>query len=159
MKILAVDPGTKESGWAVLEGQRVHESGVAPNANLLERIRITGGYVGAGIAEPMLLAVERFEARGMPIGDESVETLLWTGRFIQAWHKPDEVRLVKRTAVKLHLCGTNRAKDANVRQALIDALGAPGTKKAPGNTYGVASHAWAALGVALVASAQEVRVP
>jgi hypothetical protein len=88
----------------------------------------------------------------MPIGDDSVETLLWTGRFIQAWHDPEAVVRVKRSAVKLHLCGSNRAKDANVRQALIDKLGPPGTKKAPGPTRGVTSHAWAALGVAVTAA-------
>lgn len=157
MKILAIDPGTKESGWAILEGHYVHESGVAPNEHVLERIRTAGAYIAAELVQPMTLAVERFEARGMPIGDESVETLLWTGRFVQAWHKPAEVRLVKRSAVKLHLCGTTRAKDANVRQALIDALGVPGTKKKPGGTYGVRAHAWAALGVAITVLAQGAR--
>lgn len=157
MKILAIDPGTTQSGWAVLEGAHVVESGTSPNEHVLERIRVTGGYVQAGLVQPMTLAIERFEARGMPIGDESVQTLIWTGRFLQAWHKPEAVRLVKRSAVKLHLCGTARAKDPNVRQALIDQLGPPGTKKAPGNTYGVSSHAWAALGVAVVASAQPLQ--
>jgi hypothetical protein len=152
VKILAIDPGTTQSGWAILEGHHVHESGVSPNEHVLERIRMTGGYVQAGLVQPMTLAIERFEARGMPIGDDSVQTILWTGRFVQAWHSPDTVRMVKRSEVKLRLCGTTRAKDPNVRQALIDQLGPPGTKKAPGGTYGVASHAWAALGVALVAS-------
>lgn len=150
--ILAIDPGTQQSGWAVLDSGRVKESGVSPNASVLERIRVLGGYIKAGLHAPMTLAVERFEARGMAIGDESVETVMWTGRFIQAWHHPEAVVRVKRSAVKLHLCGTTRAKDANVRQALIDKLGPPGTKKAPGPTHGVASHAWAALAVAVTAS-------
>jgi hypothetical protein len=152
--ILAVDPGTTESGWVVLESGLVRDCGVSPNAHVLERIRTLGGYVMTGLHRPVTLAIERFEARGMAIGDESIVTVLWTGRFIQAWHQPDEVRLVKRSAVKLHLCGTNKAKDPNVRQALIDTLGPPGTKKAPGATYGVSSHAWAALGVAVTAAAQ-----
>lgn len=149
--ILAIDPGTKQSGWVMLDSGRVRESGVAPNEFLLKHVHIIGGYVQAGLHAPVTLAVERFEARGMPIGDESVETMIWTGRFIQAWHKPAEVVLVKRSTVKLSLCGTARAKDPNVRQALIDRIGAPGTKKAPGPTYGVASHAWAALAVAVTA--------
>jgi hypothetical protein len=151
--IFAIDPGTKQSGWVMFEGgMSVKSSGVSPNAELLARIQGIGGYAMARMIAPVRLAVERFEARGMPIGDESIETLLWTGRFIQAWHTPDEVILVKRSAVKLSLCGTARAKDPNVRQALIDAIGAPGTKKAPGPTYGVTSHAWAALAVAKVAA-------
>jgi len=56
-----------------------------------------------------------------------------------------------RKDIKLHLCGTNKAKDANVRQALIDCLGPPGTKKSPGPTYGIKSHLWAALALAVYA--------
>ena len=124
-----------------------------PNAALgLILAGVAAGYVAAGLLQPMTLAVERFEARGMPIGDDSVQTILWTGRFVQAWHEPENVRMVKRSEVKLRLCGTTRAKDPNVRQALIDQIGPPGTKKAPGPTHGVTSHAWAALAVALVAS-------
>jgi len=152
--ILAIDPGTSQSGWVLFDAGRVRASDVSPNDFVLERIRNIGGYIAAGLHEPVTLAVERFEARGMPIGDESVETILWTGRFVQAWHKPDHVVRIKRSAVKLALCGSARAKDANIRQALIDRIGAPGTKKHPGATYGVTSHAWAALAVAVVATQQ-----
>ncbi len=64
--------------------------------------------------------------------------------------------LLKRFDVKLHLCGNARAKDTNIRQALIDRFGgiegkskAVGTKKAPGPLYGCKSHMWAALAVAV----------
>lgn len=127
------------------------ESGVDANNSMLARILTLSGYVKEGLHEPVILAVERFEARGMSIGESSIETMIWTGRFIQAWHKPEEVKLVLRRDVKLELCGTSRAKDANIRAALIDAVGPPGTRRAPGPTYGVRSHAWAALAVAVVA--------
>ena len=153
-EILAIDPGTEQSGWVRLYGARVLESGVSPNEDLLARVCTLSGYVRAGLVSAML-AVERFEARGMPIGDDSIRTILWTGRFVQAW-RPQDAVMVKRSAIKVHLCGTAKAKDPNVRQALIDRLGAPGTKKAPGPTYGVTSHAWAALAVA-VAAADGVR--
>ena len=42
-----------------------------------------------------------------------------------------------------------RAKDGNVRQALIDLIGEQGTKKNKGPTYGISSHSWAALAVAV----------
>ena len=155
MRTLAIDPGTTQSGWVLFDSGRVTEAGVSLNADLLERIRVLGGYIAASLHEPVRMAVERFEARGMPIGDDSIETLLWTGRFIEAWHAPDEVVRVKRSTVKLELCGSSRAKDANVRQALIDKLGPPGTKRHPGPTHGVTSHAWQALAVAVVASAPE----
>src|SRR3546814_17637889 len=89
----------------------------------------------------------------MPMGEDSIETVIWTGRFVQAWRDPASVRMVKRREVKSHLCGSARAKDPNVRQALIDQVGAPGLKASPGPTYGVTSHAWAALAVAVTALA------
>lgn len=141
--ILALDPGTTQTGWVLFDGQRVRDSGTMPNAEVIEGLRITPAD---------LLAIERFEARGMPMAEDSIETVIWTGRFQQAWRNPSAVRLVKRSAVKLALCGTSRAKDPNVRQAVIDRIGPPGTKKAPGPTYGVTGHAWQALAVALVAA-------
>ncbi len=51
--------------------------------------------------------------------------------------------------VKIHLCNHPRAKDPNIRQALIDRFGAPGTKKNQGATYGLAGDMWSALGVAV----------
>lgn len=141
--ILALDPGTNQTGWAVLEGGIVMQSGVDENNHviaMLRRWRVAHGDV---------LAIEMIASYGMAVGKEVFETCVWIGRFMQAWSNPAEVKLVFRKDVKMHLCGTPRAKDGNIRQALIDKLGAPGTKKAPGGTYGVKSHAWAALAVAV----------
>ena len=80
------------------------------------------------------LAIEMV-AYGMPVGREVFDTCVWIGRYIQAWPRPDEVRLIYRKNVKLELCGSARAKDANVRQALLDRVGPRGTKKKPGATY------------------------
>jgi hypothetical protein len=65
------------------------------------------------------------------------------------------VELIFRKDIKLFLCGTMRAKDANIRQALIDKIGPQGTKKTPGPTYGIKSHTWAALAVAVFAAQQK----
>ena len=89
---------------------------------------------------------------GMPVGREVFETCVWIGRFQQAWHDPEAVRLVYRRDVKLHLCGSPKAKDGNIRAALIDKLGPVGLKSAPGPLYGVKSHAWAALAAAVTAA-------
>jgi hypothetical protein len=63
-----------------------------------------------------------------------------------------DVELIYRKDIKLFLCGTMRAKDANIRQALIDKIGPQGTKAQPGPTYGIKSHSWAALAVAVYAA-------
>lgn len=148
MIVFAIDPGTTQSGWALLEGAKVLDSGVSDNHDVLRWVR-------AG-QNADVLALEMVASYGMAVGREVFDTVRWIGRFQQAWHDPEAVRLVFRKDVKLHLCGNLRAKDANIRQALLDQLGPAGTKKAPGNTYGVKSHAWSALAVAVTASAQRI---
>lgn len=148
MRILAIDPGTTESGYCLFDGGRVFESGVLSNIDMLTRVQ---QWPAAH------LAIEMIASYGMPVGHEVFETVRWIGRFQQAWRDPEAVRFVYRQDVKLHLCKTPRAKDANVRQALIDLLGPQGTKKEPGPTYGIKSHAWAALGVAVTAGHQLIQ--
>lgn len=143
MSVLAIDPGTTQSGWVLLDGGRVAAAGVSPNSDVLSMI--------AGSTADML-CLEMIASYGMAVGREVFETCRWIGRFQQAWRDPEAVKLIYRQEVKLHLCKSPKAKDANIRQALIDAIGPQGTKKAPGPTYGVSSHAWAALGVAATAA-------
>ena len=149
LRILAIDPGTTESGWCVLEQGRVKLSGVSFNDTVIDEVF---GYFEPN--DETALAIEMIASYGMAVGREVFETCVWIGRFQQAWHAPEAVRRVYRKDVKLHLCGSPRAKDANIRQALIDLLGPQGSKKTPGPTYGVKSHAWAALGVAVTAAHQ-----
>lgn len=150
MRILAIDPGTTESGIVLYDnswiGAEIGFALVCPNDEVLHLIQ-SDRY-----AEQ--LAIEMVASFGMPVGEEVFQTVLWTGRFQQRWmdtHAGKPVRLVKRMEVKMHLCHSPKAKDGNVRQALVDKLGAPGSKSKPGPTYGVKSHCWSALAVAVVA--------
>lgn len=138
--VLAVDPGTMESGWVLIRDGRIAYAAVSSNERMLEIIASNAADV---------LAIEKIESYGMPVGAEIFETVFWSGRFAQVWRDPKAVRRVPRKTVKLHLCGSQRAKDANIKQALIDRIGPQGSKKAPGPTFGVKSHAWAALAVAV----------
>jgi len=146
MKILAIDPGPTESGWVLLAGDVVENCGVHDNHDLLR-------WVQAGQGADVL-AVEMIANMGMAVGASTFDTVRWVGRYQQAWRAPESVRFVFRHQVKQHLCNSQRAKDPNIRQALIDLLGPAGTKKKPGPTYGLKSHAWAALAVAVTAQAQ-----
>ena len=148
--ILAIDPGTLQSGYCIFAGGKVYASGVEANDDMLRRVQ-TSTADG--------LAVEMIASYGMPVGAEVFETCVWVGRFIQAWPDFNTARRVFRRDVKLHLCGSARAKDANIRQALLDKLGPVGTKAAPGPLYGVKSHAWAAVGVAVTAAADGWPLP
>ena len=154
---LAIDPGPAQSGWCLLLGDELLDSGVRPNADMLDFIKHRHFQI-----YPARVAIEMIASYGMPVGKEVFETCLWIGRFVQAWRDPDSVLLVYRKDVKMHLCGTVKAKDGNVRQAIIDLYPASGggatpqigTKAKPGPLYGVSSHAWPALGVALTVQAQ-----
>lgn len=139
--ILAIDPGTLQSGWCVMVDGKITESGVDKNHNVLAKI---AGWYDA-------LAIEMIASYGMAVGREVFETCLWIGRFTQAYRYPELTNLVYRKDVKLFLCGTSKAKDPHIRQALIDLIGPQGKKADPGPTYGVKSHAWAAVAVAATA--------
>jgi hypothetical protein len=151
VRVFAIDPGTTQSGWVILDGRSVVQSGVDDNHEL--RTWVKHGQ------RCDLLAIEMIASMGMSVGQTTFDTVRWIGRFQEAWHDPEAVRLVLRRDVKSFICGSQKANDGNVRQALIDLVGPPGIKRAPGPTYGVKSHAWQALGVAVTAiSLQPMKV-
>jgi len=143
--VLAVDPGTTESAYVVFSSGIIRLHGKLPNDELLRilpRLASTDGAPG--------IAIEMIASYGMAVGREVFETCLWVGRFIERL-QPAPVRLIYRNEVKSHLCHSMKAKDGNIRQALIDKLGPPGKKKTPGPTFGISGDVWAALAVAVTA--------
>lgn len=139
--VLAIDPGTHESGFCLFDG-RVISSGVMPNEDLLKVVHDDRSDI---------LAIEGFKARGNVIDNNCVQTIRWEGRFLQAWGSPDDVVLVPRQEVKKALGLPGSSNDTKVNARLRELVGDKGTKASPGPTYGVVSHAWAALGVAYAA--------
>ena len=144
MQVLAIDPGTHESGYCLYDG-KVISSGVMPNEDLLKIVADDRSDV---------LAIEKIVSYGSSVGQETFDTCVWIGRFLQAWGCPEDVMLIPRRKVKAEICGKGNWGDPDVRKALIARVGPQGSKKEPGPTYGVKSHAWSALGVAVTASAQ-----
>ena len=144
--LIYIDPGTTHSGWVLMRGPVLWNSGVCENGEILDMLR------GTPLAS---VAIEMIASYGMAVGKEVFETCVWIGRMVQV-AGPERVRLVYRQEVKMHLCNSPRAKDANIRAAIIDLYGgkaeAIGTVKRQGPLYGVKSHAWAALGVAITAA-------
>lgn len=150
--VYAIDPGTTQSAMVVycpFGSTPIVNHLTLPNTELLQlvsdRLRRAADT----------LVIEQIESMGMAVGAEVFETVFWSGRFAQAWagyHASMPWSRVTRRAVKLHLCGTSKAKDANIRQAILDRFGgssAIGLKKTPGPLYGVKGHEFAALAVAL----------
>lgn len=146
--ILAIDPGTSQSAWLRFDGSRPQGFGITANEVLVRALR-SGGLPG-------VVVIEKVESYGMAVGAEVFDTVLWAGRFAEAAHRVPVVMLPRR-AVKLALCGDSRAKDANIRQALLDRFGgsaAVGRKAAPGPLYGVSRDVWSALAIAVTSTIQ-----
>ena len=148
MKILAVDPGSEQSALVLWDGSQILDHRKEPNEDIISHIILL---------QYDILAIEEICSYGMPVGREVFQTCIWTGRYIQtAANHQRPYELIPRREVKLHLCNSVRAKDANVRQALIDKVGPQGKKACPGPTYGIKADEWAALGLALTAYHQEI---
>lgn len=147
MRILAIDPGPAESAFVTWNEGKLGYCDIKPNDFIRNSLAVSVGM------ESSVVAIEMIACYGMPVGKETFETCLWIGRFCE--RSPIEPRLVYRRDVKLHHCQSARAKDSNIRQALVDKYGPPGTKKAPGATYGLKSHLWAAFAIATFVSETE----
>ena len=141
MRLLAVDPGPEKSAVAVLENGKYLSGYLLPNEEVLR------GLMDTNIR---IIAIEMIASYGMPVGESVFNTCVWIGRFQQVFH-PLEVQLIIRKVVTLHICNSVRAKDSNIRTAMIDRYGEVGTKKNPGPLYGVKKDIWAALAVASTA--------
>ena len=142
--IIAIDPGPENSG--------VVEYNPTTRAIKAE-MRVNNWVNFFERKDVKLVAIEMVACYGMAVGASVFETCVWIGRFIERAKRADlPVMLIYRKDIKLEICGSLKAKDTNIRQALIDIFGEPGTKKNPGPTYGITSHLWAALALALVAS-------
>lgn len=143
--VAGLDPGTTESAVVEYDVKHrfIHRKVIMPNEQLLE-------WLGTLNPKTTVLAGEMIESYGMAVGAEVFQTCVWLGRFQERFSRcGGRTVLVKRGDVKLHLCHTRRAKDANITQALKNRFGEQGTKKNPGITYGISSHMWQALGVAV----------
>ena len=139
--ILSLDPGTTHTAFVQYDLHGIHDHGHLPNEEM-RQILIGREYTRC--------AIEMIASYGMAVGASTFETCVWIGRFIEVARV--DVELIYRKDIKLFLCGTMRAKDANIRQALLDRIGPQGTKAQPGPTYGIKSHSWAALAVAVYAA-------
>ena len=139
--IFAIDPGPHISGYVEYDcvSQKPIASGLMPNPKLRKLLKKN---------KCPAMVYEKLQGMGMMPSKETFTTCEEVGRMIECFK--GEVIPLTRHQVKLLICGTMRAKDSNIRAAIIDMYGdgkveAIGNKKDPGPLYGVKSHAWQAL--------------
>ena len=145
--IFAIDPGDSESGYAVIRMPdfKLLQFGKVKNSELLSLIPDIVSSVDG-------FAIEMVDNYGMAVGKHVFETCVWIGRFIQK-ARPFKHNYIYRREEKLCLCGSMKAKDTNIKQALInryakhDFKTGKGVKKNPDTFYGVAKDVWQAIAV------------
>lgn len=159
MNIIAIDPGPTISGWVHYlhkphgVGEVLESGGKTDNGTLLKIIKMWD-------RDDSILVVEQVMNYGMIVGQSVFDTCFWTGRYCEAfdglWQR------IPFVDVKMSLCHTTQAKEANVRQVVRDMFpqtgqnmkGEPteiGTTKHPGPLFKVKYHAWSALALAITA--------
>lgn len=156
-RVLAIDPGTYSSGVIIYEfepgapagGTILHIEKDIGNDDLLSYCEYGGDTETPAISEAAIEMVGYYGS-GMSVGNEVYHTVLWIGRFYAALERLGiPVNLYLRKSIAYELCGNRAAKPPNIHTACRDRLGGKGTVKNPGKTFGVSSHAWDALAVAL----------
>lgn len=146
MRILAIDPGNMETGYAILQ---------LPEFQLIEFGKTENNALLGRFKAPLnvdAVAIEMVASYGMAVGREVFETCVWIGRFTQAL-QGENINYIYRREEKLALCHDSKAKDSNIRQALIDRYAkhdlknGKGTKANPDVFYGVSKDVWQAIAV------------
>lgn len=154
MRVIAIDPGTTQSAVCIMDvdTRRPLDKQIIDNEGLLQYIRSIQD------SDDLIGVIERFQSYGMPVGKEVFDAAIWAGRFFETLRLVTgrEPEMVFRSEEKLHICHNSRARDSNIRRALIDRFAdhdfknGRGTKKAPDWFYGFKADMWAAYAVGLV---------
>lgn len=166
--VLGVDPGPVLAGWALYRlaaGRPLVEANVlahgVDDVGAWHRAACsilalpTHGSLAWAMEVAHVIAVERVQSYGIS-GASLLRTAEVGGALMHA--AGPRGRWIDRATVKrgLGVAGAKGSADAAVRQRLIELHGgsrevAIGRKASPGPLYGLKSHAWAALAVAVVA--------
>ena len=145
--ILAIDVGTTETGYCLMDKDTYKpiKFGKIGNEELLKIVKEE---------KYDELVYEEFQSYGMPIGVSTITSITWNGRYIQsALDRGEKVNFIYRKDEKMNLCHSMKAKDSNIRQALIDRFAKFDFKNGKGNKkqqdwfYGFSKDIWAAFAV------------
>lgn len=158
--ILAVDPGNEATGWALIDAEDLRPLRIGKQENEAAYLEVLGACSELMADEPggieVYIAVEMIASYGMPVGAEVFDTCVWIGELkerFRHWLTKADFRLIYRRDEKLAICGSPKANDATIKQALVDRFArgeknyGKGTKKAPGWFYGFRADIWAAYAV------------
>lgn len=145
---IGIDPGSTESAYVIWDGKEIIDKAKVHNHELLSLLK------NSNIIQEAV--IEQIASYGMAVGETVFDTVFWSGRLAQVLKERNILTSrLKRKEIVTHLCGTSRAKDSNVIQALIDRFAkdtpnkGKGSKKDPGFFYGFSKDIWQAFAVTI----------
>jgi len=145
--ILGCDPDPKGFAWVLIDSDlKVVDHGK-------DEFHAACNALFGSTDETIRVAIERVAGYGMSVGQEVFDTAWMSGRIYDAVGFLDpNPRMIFRRDVKVCICGDTKAKDKNIRQAIIDIYGGKQETRKGGKLHGITADRWAALAVALTAS-------
>jgi len=164
MRILAVDPGPVNSAWVIWDGSEIVDFDKCENESLMMRVSNCFLYLeegGGGLLKPCTMlcdgdemVIEQLACYGKPIGRSILDTAFYSGRLADRWEVATGriAHLLERRTVKMHLTGSAKTKDKDIRQALLNRfeLGLTPRQRPQGMLKGISHDVWSALAVAVV---------
>lgn len=120
--ILAVDPGNTHSAFVLLnDDMSIVEANKLENKEFVD---VYTDYLTPDLEysnNSMHIAIEMIACYGMAVGKSVFDTCVFIGELkaIAEW-RGFKVEFIYRKDEKMVLCNSMKAKDANIRQALID---------------------------------------
>ena len=156
--LLAIDPGDVQSAFCFVDTTTFKPLYFAKEQNEEAMKHIVEYIEGSKTAVSNVnnAALEMIASYGMAVGRSTFETCRQIGRFAERLELLGvHVDYIYRKDEKLCICGQMRAKDSNIRQALIDRFAkfdfknGKGTKTNPDWFFGFRADCWAAYAVAI----------
>lgn len=157
--LLAIDPGNEYSAFCFIDIETYKPLYFAKEKNEDAMAHIIEYIKGSetAVANVTNVAIEMVASYGMAVGASTFETCVQIGRFADRLEQLGlPVNFIYRKDEKMCICGQMRAKDSNIRQALIDRFAkfdfknGKGTKTNPDWFFGFKADCWAAYSVGIV---------
>lgn len=174
MIVIAVDPGSEQSGLVVWDGECILSKGIASNLQVVAYIANLGKWSVQCNADAVLVIeyTKPYALRGQKspqepngrpyVPEQLYDTAFFAGQIAREWEAQtclEAIRLNRSDVIK-HFAvasrGATSTKDSQILNKLTKRFGPKGTKAAPGVTYGLSSHMWQALAVAVTYLDQQI---
>lgn len=170
--IIGVDPGTSLTAYSIVEVKhgtlnQVLQKDKTNNQEIYNAIlQSLNEYLTLEKIQTcdINIAIEHMESHGMAVGMTTFETCYFIGELkyklshelyndiINNMNNNIDINInlyrIYRSQEKSYICNSVRAKDSNIRQALIDKFGEVGTKNNQGYFYGFKADIWSSFAVA-----------